>query len=115
MIDKHLIKRHIVILLAICLFVLILNLFEITCPIMYIFGIPCPTCGVSRAVISFIHLDFYGYMHYHPLAIPLVMSVFLMLHLKCFKRKRMLLAFVFFVLSMNLILYILRFNSLGAL
>ncbi len=101
-------KRHIVIFLAICLFMFILRYYEIGCPILYFLKIPCPTCGVTRAVIAFFKLDFNASIYYHPLAIPLVCSVLLMLHLNRLKKKRIILVFVFTTLILNTVLYIYR-------
>ena len=105
----NVIKRHIVYTFAICLFLLSLRLSNISCPILYVLGIPCPTCGVSRALFAFIMLDFKKYFYYHPLAIPLVVAVFLMLHIKLLKQKKLVYCFVFIVLTLNVILYFVRF------
>ena len=40
---------------------------EITCPILYLTGISCAGCGMSRAWIRLLHLDFAGAFYYHPL------------------------------------------------
>ena len=106
------IKRHIVYIFSICLFLLLLRLLNISCPILYLLGIPCPTCGVSRALLAFMIFDFKGYIHYHPLAVPLVSAVILMLHLKLIERKKLVYYFVFVVLVFNIILYFLRFSML---
>ena len=40
---------------------------DITCPILYLTGISCAGCGMSRAWIRLLHLDFAGAFYYHPL------------------------------------------------
>ena len=52
----------------------------IGCPILYTTGIPCLGCGMSRACLRLMQLDFYGASHYHPLCfvLPLI-AVFLLL------------------------------------
>lgn len=37
------------------------------CPILFFTGIPCLGCGMTRACISMIQLDFISAFHYHPL------------------------------------------------
>ncbi|ADL53769.1 DUF2752 domain-containing protein [Clostridium cellulovorans] len=37
------------------------------CPIRRIFGIPCPSCGITRACKAAFHLDFASAVYYHPL------------------------------------------------
>ena len=39
----------------------------ITCPILYLTGISCAGCGMSRAWLCLLHLDFAGAFYYHPL------------------------------------------------
>lgn len=36
-----------------------------SCIFMNIFHIPCPGCGMMRAMISVLHLDFWGALNYH--------------------------------------------------
>ncbi|MBO5907017.1 MAG: DUF2752 domain-containing protein [Clostridia bacterium] len=105
---RSIIKRHIVVLFTICLFIAILNYFRITCPILYFCKIPCPTCGVTRAIFYCLKLDFQGSIYYHPLAIPLIVSTLLMLHLNLFKRKRYIYFFAFITFFLNTVLYIFR-------
>lgn len=44
----------------------------ISCPIKYIFGVSCPGCGMTRATLSALRLDFAMAFYYHPLW-PLVL------------------------------------------
>ena len=37
------------------------------CPVLLAFGVPCPTCGVTRATRLALHGDFAGATHLHPL------------------------------------------------
>lgn len=48
------------------------------CPYDYIFGISCPGCGMTRAFLSLLRLDFASAFYYHPL-FPLVILVALYL------------------------------------
>ncbi len=38
----------------------LMNYFEITCVFLKIFGIPCPGCGMTRAALALIRMDFYS-------------------------------------------------------
>jgi hypothetical protein len=37
------------------------------CPFNQIFGLPCPTCGLTRSVSSLLHLEVSKSVQYHPL------------------------------------------------
>lgn len=37
------------------------------CPFRFLFGISCPGCGMTRAWLAVLHLDFPLAFHYHPL------------------------------------------------
>ena len=105
-------KRHIVCALTICLFAFVLFFFDVTCPILYLFHLPCPTCGVSRALVAFFTFKFNDYFHYQPFAIPLIICVMLTVHSKFFKHKIAVFSFIILVLIMNLIFYFLRFTEI---
>ena len=50
------------------------------CPFKAVTGIPCPGCGMTRAVLSALRGDFRTAFYYHPLwivAVPLVLVEFL--------------------------------------
>ena len=53
--------------------------FCVGCPIKYITGISCPGCGLTRACISALQLDFQWAFYFHPLfwMIPLGILLFL--------------------------------------
>ena len=99
-------NRHILYFTIICLFVFITTIFKLKCPFIYLTGLDCPTCGVTRACLSLLKLDINGYFHYHPLAIPLVLSVLFMIHVKHLKHKWIVYLFITLTLIANTILYI---------
>lgn len=39
------------------------------CPFLTLTGLPCPTCGISRALVGFARGDLAGAFSYHPLAV----------------------------------------------
>ena len=110
--EKKTVRQHIIYFAVICCFIAVIRIFEINCPIVYFTGVPCPTCGVTRALLSLLTLNLKGYINYHPFALPLVAAVALMLHAKLFKRKRLVYGFVIAVLTVNFIYYLMKIYSL---
>lgn len=50
-----------------CISVIVLLFFFYRCPIKILLGIDCPGCGMMRAFLAVIRLDFLSAFHYHPL------------------------------------------------
>lgn len=69
---KKILAQHLGI--AVLLAVLILTVWH--CPVRLLFGVPCPGCGVTRAVLSVLRLDLPGAFAYNP-AFPLIILLFL--------------------------------------
>ena len=82
--------------------------FDITCPFYYLFNIPCPTCKMTRALISLCLLDFNGYVQYNSMALPTLIAVLIMINLENFKHKKTLLSVSLILLFTNLVYYIFR-------
>lgn len=49
------------------LFVLVTNFLQIGCLSRFVFHLPCPFCGMSRAWISFLNLNISDAFYFHPL------------------------------------------------
>ena len=101
-------KRHIVYVIAICLFYTTTKILKVGCLIKYVFGIPCPTCGVTRAMMALVRFDISSYLGYHPLALPLCLSVLFVLHLKLFRKKALPLTFIFVTVLLNTVYYLIE-------
>lgn len=43
------------------------------CLIKKITGFPCPSCGLTRAIVELLKLNFQGSLYYNPLAIPIIL------------------------------------------
>ena len=59
-------KKHRFIILASALFLLLVLLGLYICPVWAVVGIPCPACGMTRAVWALLQLDFAEAFDMHP-------------------------------------------------
>jgi hypothetical protein len=69
-------SKTVITAMSIILFIIASALFTVWfgCPYMEVLRIPCPGCGMSRAMISFFSLDIKSAFLYHP-AFPLVLLI----------------------------------------
>lgn len=47
---------------------------RLPCPVRWLSGVPCPACGMSRACLAALRLDFSAAMAFHPMfwSVPLL-------------------------------------------
>lgn len=104
--------KKIIIATATIIVVALLILLDIyKCPLDFILGIPCPMCGMTRAVISAISGDFIGSFHYHPLWIVITLGViFIILYeLRVIRIPKKAFTIICIILGVLLVLcYIIR-------
>lgn len=101
---KEIIKKH-------CLFLGISMLYligDFSCPFYKFTGLICPTCGVSRAMLSLFQLNIDMYIKYHPLAFFLVIAVLLLIHIQYLPHKRVIRIYSISILFVNLAVYIIK-------
>ena len=79
---KRIWAYHFVVLIAV-LFVA----FVYKCPFQYLFRIPCPGCGITRAYLSLLRLDFRAAFEYHPLFFAVAPMVLYVAHRNVLKRR----------------------------
>lgn len=61
-------KKTFFIILTVVVIVLVLAVFGVyKCPFRYFFGVPCPTCGITRAIVSVFSLHFAASFYYYAL------------------------------------------------
>ena len=60
-------RRDVSALAGIALLYLLIESLGVTCPIRFLTGISCAGCGMSRAWLSLLRLDFAGALRFHPL------------------------------------------------
>lgn len=101
----RIIKQHLFIFAVIGIYFVLSTIFDITCPIKYITKVPCPTCGMTRAMMSLIRLDFKGYVEYNFMAFFMITAVMLLIHRNVFKKKRWIDCYSMLVLATNLLVY----------
>ncbi|MBQ8086572.1 MAG: DUF2752 domain-containing protein [Lachnospiraceae bacterium] len=63
------------IIIVIIYFIVTHILFGYVCPFRLLTGIPCPACGLTRAGISLILLDFDKVFFYNPMIIPIAVFI----------------------------------------
>ncbi len=74
------VKKDIFLIIIFFLYRFLLKLFNTTCPFVAIFGVSCPACGMSRAIMSLFRLDFKGYLTFNFMALPTVFAVYVLTH-----------------------------------
>ncbi|MBQ4128593.1 MAG: DUF2752 domain-containing protein [Ruminococcus sp.] len=72
-------KYKLLVTFCLLVFIFILYILKIPCPILHFTGIECFGCGMSRAVISALHFDFKAAFNHHLMffCIPLLYICFL--------------------------------------
>lgn len=78
---KLIISKH-SFLLVIFILYLVLNLFGIGCIFKWFTGISCPSCGMTRATLAALRLDFKSAFYYHPLFWLIISSLLFIIHAK---------------------------------
>ena len=83
---------------------------SLPCPFRWLTGIPCPTCGTIRAILSLLRGDLRTYLQLQPMAIPLLVAILCCLHIhKANGVVREIMTYAVPVIcSANFLLYIFR-------
>lgn len=93
------------------IYVLIMNIFKLeSCPIKLLIGLPCPGCGMTRAILCLLKLDIKGSFRYNALWLILLFIVVVAILKKYGIFKKLYYSRVFWTLIGTTILtyYILR-------
>ncbi len=77
---KKLLVQHLILLLALIVFILVLYVTGIGCPFRAVTGIPCPGCGLSRAFCSAAAMRIKDAFFYHPLFLLAPFYLFAAIH-----------------------------------
>jgi len=72
---------------TIVLIVLLFIIFIYKCPMLYVTGIPCPGCGITRAIFAALRFDFKAAFSFHPLFFTVPPVVLYVAHRNVLKRR----------------------------
>ncbi len=80
------------------------------CPILFFIDVPCPTCGMTRAMVALLKGDIDLSISYHPMAIPVLIAVLLCFHVKLLEgmKKKIVLTIILVTLVSNFCLYVVN-------
>ena len=104
--DKR--KSYIIAFAAIFALIVTMWILNIPCPIKYIAGIPCAGCGMSRALLSALRLDFASAFAYHPLWIIVLPALITLVILGANDKRRASNALLISLCVLFLITWIIR-------
>ena len=80
-------KKNILVFILIISVILFYNFSNMGCPILFFTGIPCLGCGMTRACVSMIQLDFISAFYYHPLCFLLPAAAMIVMFQRKISRK----------------------------
>lgn len=103
-------KEKLLLTIAYALVIFLLWLFQIPCIYQYLFSIPCPGCGMTRAMLAALRLDFPSAFRYHPMfwSIP-VLYLYLLLDGGLFRIRWLDRAFLLTISAGFLINWVVKF------
>lgn len=81
--SKYVIKaitKHILYIFLLFIIFLALYFLKIPCFFRFFTGIPCPSCGMTRAFSALLKFNFRESFSYHPLLIPALFTTFIAIH-----------------------------------
>lgn len=95
-------KKHVFFIISLCTVVVFVNRFG--CITKRFFHIPCPTCGMTRSVVSLINLDVASYFYYNVFALPVLCSIIILF----FSKHKPFVLIAILTLILNFAYYLYR-------
>ena len=82
------------------------------CPIKFLTGLSCPGCGMTRAYLSLLKLDFPSAFHFHPLWL---IPILFLINYFYIKKKNILIYKIinYIFISLFILVYIIRIISVS--
>ncbi len=110
---KKIIKEYAPPTIAITFVYILFAITGVGCPIKFVTGISCPGCGMVRAWLSILRLDFSSAFYYHPLFWIVPIGCILLL-VKNKISKKIFYFFISVIVILFFVVYLIRmFNSDG--
>ena len=75
-----LLLTHVLLLAAVLIYMAVMVKLRIFCPIRHFTGIPCPGCGMSRALGCLLRLNIVGSLRSNPALLPCMGAVFVLVN-----------------------------------
>lgn len=92
---------------VVAVFYITLEALGVTCPVKFLTGVSCAGCGMSRAWLALLRLDFAAAFHYHPLVlVPIPAAFFLLFRSRI--PKRVFNAATWFAGGLFILVYLIR-------
>lgn len=76
----NLLLMHITLLAAVLIYMAVMVKLRIFCPIRHFTGIPCPGCGMSRALGCLLRLDIRGSLRCNPALLPCMGAIMILIN-----------------------------------
>ena len=105
---RQLLFLHFGIMAFIISLILIYDITNIGCPIRKLTGVPCPTCGMTRAGLSLLRLDFDAYFVYNPATVPVIVALWLGFHKQRFSNIKLIDFIIIGLAVFTFLVYIVR-------
>lgn len=87
-------KEIIELFVCLTLIILVFWIFDLPCIIKLLTGLSCPGCGMTRAYISLLSLDFSAAFYYHPIwfLVPVWVAIYALVYFKFPRAKEIVVA-----------------------
>lgn len=79
---KKLLLLHAGVICGVVVYALVMEWTGIGCPIRKLMGIPCPSCGMTRATLAFLRLRLREAFDWHPMVFLIYPYLFLLFHFR---------------------------------
>lgn len=107
---KDIIKKYIKYTILFILVLIGFYIFDIGCLFRKVFGICCPTCGMTRAILEIFKGNINGYVQYNAFSLPVIISLLIILYQKVFEIKTNKVTLIcYWIFILNFVYYLIRF------